>query len=67
LIRADEALLGTAADLAATHGLPAYDAAYVAAASTIGARLVSCDLRDLVSSGFAVSPVDAVGGQSPAA
>ena len=56
LIRANESLLGAAANRASTHGLSGYDAAYVAAASAAGARLVSCDVRDLVSVGFAVSP-----------
>lgn len=59
LVRADETLLAAAADLAATHGLSGYDAAYVAAASAAGARLVSCDIRDLVSVGFALSPAAA--------
>ena len=61
LIRANESLLGAAADLASTHGLSGYDAAYVAAASAAGARLVSCDVRHLVSVGFAVSPGAVVG------
>ena len=61
LIRANESLLDAAANLASTHGLSGYDAAYVAAASAAGARLVSCDVRDLVSVGFAVSPGAVVG------
>jgi predicted nucleic acid-binding protein len=61
LIRANESLLGAAANLASTHGLSGYDAAYVAAASAAGARLVSCDVRDLVSVGLAVSPGAVVG------
>lgn len=61
LIRANESLLGAAANLASTHGLSGYDAAYVAAASAAGAGLVSCDVRDLVSVGFAVSPGAVVG------
>ena len=61
LIRANESLLGAAANLASTHDLSGYDAAYVAAASAAGARLVSCDVRDLVSVGFAVSPGAVVG------
>lgn len=60
LVRADEALVAGAADLAARHRLSSYDAAYVAAASAIGARLVSCDMRDLVSVGLALSPAEAV-------
>lgn len=38
------------------HGLTAYDAAYVAAARRNGWQLVSLDVRDLVSKGFAVTP-----------
>ena len=45
LIRANESLLGAAANLA----------------SAAGARLVSCDIRDLVSVGLAVSPGAVVG------
>ena len=56
LVRADGALVARAADLAAEHALSAYDAAYVAAPGVIGARLVSCDVRDLVSAGLALSP-----------
>lgn len=59
LVRADEALIAAAADLASTYTLSAYDAAYVAAAAAIGARLVSCDIRDLVSTGLALSPEEA--------
>jgi predicted nucleic acid-binding protein len=59
LVRCDEGLVAAAAELAGTHGLSAYDAAYVAAAARIGARLVSCDLRDLVSPGHALSPGEA--------
>jgi predicted nucleic acid-binding protein len=60
MIRAEPSLLEAAADLALTHGLSAYDAAYVAAAAAAGARLVSCDVRDLVSRGLAELPSDAV-------
>lgn len=60
LVRADEVLVSRAAELASRHRLSAYDAAYVAAASAIGARLVSCDVRDLVSAGLAVSPAAAL-------
>lgn len=56
LVRVDEALAAAAADLASEHGLSAYDAAYVAGAAAAGARLVSCDLRDLVRPGLAVTP-----------
>ena len=43
-------------ELAAEHGLTAYDAAYVAAARRHGWTLVSTDVRDLVSKGLAVTP-----------
>lgn len=59
LVRCDEALIAATAELAAAHRLSAYDAAYVAAADATGARLVSCDVRDLVSGGLAVSPLEA--------
>lgn len=47
-----------AAELADEHGISVYDAAYVAAANQTGRRLVSCDIRDLVSKGLAISPED---------
>jgi hypothetical protein len=56
-------IFGAAADFALTHGLTAYDAACVAAA---GARLVSCDARDLVFRGLAELPADAVAQIRPA-
>lgn len=56
----DAPLLELTADLAAEHGLTAYDAAYVAASRTHGWQLVSLDLRDLVSKGLAVAPDAAV-------
>jgi predicted nucleic acid-binding protein len=49
-------LLARAAELAQEHDLSVYDASYVAAAMQIGATLVSCDVRDLVSRGLADSP-----------
>lgn len=60
LVRVDEALAAAAAGLAEQHGLSAYDAAYVAGAASVGARLVSCDMRDLVAPGLAVTPTVAV-------
>lgn len=60
LVRADTALLDRAADLAHEHVLSAYDAAYVAGAERVGATLVSCDERDLVSKGLAQSPASAL-------
>ncbi len=56
LVRVDPDLIGSGLDLAASHGLSAYDAAYVAAAHRYGWQLVSLDIRDLVSRGLAVTP-----------
>lgn len=50
------ALLTRASDLAERHTISVYDAAYAAAASDAGHRLVSCDERDLVSKGLAMLP-----------
>ena len=60
LMRIDETLVAAAADLAQEHGLSAYDAAYVAGAAAVGAPLVSCDVRDLVRPGHALSPTQAL-------
>jgi predicted nucleic acid-binding protein len=54
--RVDTDLLGVALEIAAEHGLTAYDAAYVAAARRYGWTLVSTDIADLVSKGLAVTP-----------
>ena len=43
-------------EIAAAHGLTAYDAAYVAVAERNGWTLVSTDIADLVSKGLAVAP-----------
>jgi predicted nucleic acid-binding protein len=56
LVRVDPVLTGSALDIAAEHGLTAYDAAYVAAARRNGWTLVSADIVDLVSKGLAVAP-----------
>jgi predicted nucleic acid-binding protein len=56
VVISDTGLLTKAAELAEKHSISAYDAAYVAASSTGGRTLVSCDERDLVSKGLAVSP-----------
>ena len=56
LVAIDEELIALATGIAAEHGLSAYDAAYVAAARRHGWRLVSTDIRDLVSKGLAVTP-----------
>jgi predicted nucleic acid-binding protein len=52
----DEELAAEAARVAAEHGLSAYDAAYVAVGRNHGWKLVSTDIRDLVSKGLAVTP-----------
>lgn len=56
VVRVDDALIARAVDIAAATGLSVYDAGYVAGAASIGAELVSCDLRDLVSHNLAVTP-----------
>lgn len=61
LMRADADLLQSAATIAGDHGISAYDAAYVAAARRAGARLVSCDARDLVTRDLACFPATARG------
>lgn len=60
LVASDNTLLRDAAEIAAGHRISIYDASYVAAAAMTGRRLVSCDVRDLVSKGLAVLP-EAVG------
>jgi predicted nucleic acid-binding protein len=56
LIRVDSELIESALEVAAEHGLTAYDAAYVAAARRHNWTLVSSDIADLVSKGLAVAP-----------
>jgi predicted nucleic acid-binding protein len=56
LVTIDEELAASAARVAAEHELSAYDAAYVAVARSHGWKLVSTDIRDLVSKGLAVTP-----------
>jgi predicted nucleic acid-binding protein len=56
LAAADTPLFESALEIAAEHGLTAYDAAYVAAAQRNGWSLVSLDIADLVSKGLAVTP-----------
>lgn len=53
------ALLTRASQLAEEHTISAYDAAYVAAASSTGGTLVSSDVRDLISKELASSPAQA--------
>lgn len=60
VVRIDTALIEHCLDVAAEHGLTAYDAAYVAVARRNGWTLVSTDFRDLVSKGLAVAPDAAV-------
>jgi len=60
LIRADGALLASAAVIAEEHGISVDDASYVAAARRQEAHLVSCDQRDLVSRGLARLPGDTI-------
>lgn len=60
LLRVDRSLGERAAQLSRQHGLSAYDAGYVAGAERLGARLASCDRRDLVGRGLAVRPRDLV-------
>lgn len=59
LVRVDEALCTNAVRIADAESLSVYDAGYVAGAARIGAQLVSCDLRDLVSRNLAVTPQQA--------
>jgi predicted nucleic acid-binding protein len=56
ILSVDQDLFGSALEIAAEHGLTAYDGAYVAAARRHGWTLVSTDIRDLVSKGLAVTP-----------
>lgn len=56
LVRADDSLIADAVRLADLEGLSVYDAGYLAGAARVGAPLVSCDLRDLVDRGLAVTP-----------
>lgn len=54
-----DTLLARAAEIAERHTISVYDAAYAAAASEAGHRLVSCDERDLVSKNLAELPATA--------
>jgi predicted nucleic acid-binding protein len=56
LVSIDLDLIESALEVAAEHGLTAYDAAYVAAARRHNWTLVSADIADLVSKGLAVAP-----------
>ena len=59
VLTSDTTLLTRAVGLAERHGISTYDAAYAAAATEAGLRLISCDKRDLVSRGLAALPADA--------
>jgi predicted nucleic acid-binding protein len=59
-VRVDAGLMEATADLAVEHGLTAYDAAYVGVARRYDWQLVSTDIEDLVSKGFAITPDAAV-------
>lgn len=59
VLASGNSLLTRAAELAERHAISTYDAAYAAAASEAGLRLVSCDESDLVSLGLAALPADA--------
>lgn len=58
LVRADADTIADTVDIAAEHGLTAYDAAYVAAARRHDCTLVSTDIKDLVGPGLALAPDD---------
>jgi predicted nucleic acid-binding protein len=58
LVRVDRRLADRAAQIVRERSLSGYDAAYVAAADTLGVALASCDERDLVRPGLAVLPRD---------
>lgn len=64
VVTSTRALLTRAAQLAEEHAISVYDAAYVAAASQSGGRLVSCDIRDLISKGLASRPADTPSGDT---
>lgn len=59
VLTSTDTLLARAAELAERQTISVYDAAYAAAASDAGHRLVSCDERDLVSKDLAVPPASA--------
>lgn len=56
VVSVDVDLIEAAVAIASEHGLSVYDAAYVAASRRGDWTLVSTDIRDLVSKGFAVTP-----------
>ena len=56
IVALDAELFDSTLEVAAEYDLSAYDASYVAVARRTGWRLVSIDIRDLVSKGLAVTP-----------
>jgi predicted nucleic acid-binding protein len=69
VLTSTDSLLARAAELAERHTISVYDAAYAAAASDPGHRLVSCDQRDLISKGSRSpqpDPLVQAGGVNPA-
>jgi predicted nucleic acid-binding protein len=60
IIRVEPSLLERAERIAVQQDIAVYDASYVAAADAASARLVSCDIRDLVSRGLAILPAHVV-------
>lgn len=56
LVRLDRELGRSSIRIADEQGISVYDAAYVAGARRLGARLASCDERDLVGNGLAELP-----------
>lgn len=62
LVRMDAGLAAEAVMVADRNRISMYDASYVAAARRSGDVLVSCDLRDLVRPGHAVTPEQALAG-----
>lgn len=60
LVRINADVLADAVRLAEARGISVYDAGYVIGAASISAKLVSCDLRDLVNRGLAITPQQAL-------
>lgn len=60
LERVDGETICATASKADEHGLTAYDAAYLMVAWRHGWTLVSCDMKDLVRPGHAITPEDVI-------
>jgi predicted nucleic acid-binding protein len=56
----DGDLIRSTVEIAIEHRLTSYDAAYIAVARCRRWQLVSTDIRDLVSTGLAITPDSAV-------